>query len=327
MLVSLSISKKLNSLIGNANTGIAAAMICSMCNVDQNKMITDIESGEIICSNCGTVVYDKMQDTTRPERLAFTAEEKHNKSRTGSPISLAIAGMGLATLISKNDRDASGRPLNTEMRAIMQRLRTWDSRTHSHGCDERNFIKAFNELNIINDKLALSEAVVEKAAYIYRKARDRRLIRGRSISGIMAAAIYAACREVGSPYTLREIADTSDSKRKDIAKNYRKLIIDLDLKCPNADPMKCISKIANKANLSENTKRRAIQIMNEVSKRQIAAGKDPMGLAASIIYTSCLKTGESTSQMRIAYASGVTVMTIRKRFKEVKNKLVDEIVL
>ncbi|HJT48743.1 MAG TPA: transcription initiation factor IIB [Nitrososphaeraceae archaeon] len=296
-------------------------MMCSVCNIDHNKIITDITSGEIVCSICGAVLYDKMDDITRPEKLAFDSEEKNNRSRTGIPISLAIAGMGLATLISKNDLDASGRPLDTEVRAIMQRLRTWNSRAYSHGHDGRNFIKAFNELNIIKDKLVLSEAVVEKAAYIYRKARDERLIRGRSISGIMAAAIYAACREVGSPYTLKEIADASGSKRTDIAKNYRKLIIELDLKCPRADPMKCISKIANKANLSESTKRHAIQIMNEVSKRQIASGKDPTALAASVIYTSCLKTGEPTSQMRIANASGVTVMTIRKGFKDVKNKL------
>jgi transcription initiation factor TFIIB len=280
-------------------------------------------SGEIICSNCGAVLYDKMHDITRPERLAFNLEEKDNRTRTGAPISLAIANMGLSTVISKNDIDASGRPLDSEMRARMQRLRMWDSRAHSHDRGERNLIQAFNELNMLKDKLALSNTVVEKAAYIYRKARDRRLIRGRSISGIMAAAVYSACREIGSPYTLREIADASDSKRTDIAKNYRKLVIDLDLKCPNADPMKCVSKIANKANLSESTKRNAIRIMNEVSKRQIAAGKDPMGLAASIVYTSCLKTDESTSQMQIAYASGVTVMTIRKRFKDVKNKLHD----
>ena len=33
----------------------------------------------------------------------------------------------------------------------------------------------------------------------------RRLIHRRSISGVMAAAVYAACMEVGSPYTLRFI--------------------------------------------------------------------------------------------------------------------------
>jgi transcription initiation factor TFIIIB Brf1 subunit/transcription initiation factor TFIIB len=36
-----------------------------------------------------------------------------------------------------------------------------------------------------------------------RKIRERGLIRERTIFGIMAAAVYAACREIGTPYTLR----------------------------------------------------------------------------------------------------------------------------
>ena len=54
------------------------------------------------------------------------------------------------------------------MRVRMQRLRMWDLRVHSDNPADRNLIKAFNELNMLKDKLALSNAVVEKAAHIYR---------------------------------------------------------------------------------------------------------------------------------------------------------------
>jgi transcription initiation factor TFIIB len=99
------------------------------------------------------------------------------------------------------------------------------------------------------------------------------------------------------------------------------LLLEFDFKVPNADPMKCIAKVANKANLSENTKRQAINIMKEVSEREIAAGKDPMGIAASILFISCLKTGEYRTQSQIANASGVTEVTVRNRYKELKSKL------
>jgi transcription initiation factor TFIIB len=85
--------------------------------------------------------------------------------------------------------------------------------------------------------------------------------------------------------------------------------------------MKCIAKVANKAKLSENTKRKAINIMKEVSAREISAGKDPIGLAASVIFMSCLRTGEYRTQSQIANASGVTEVTIRNRYKELKSKL------
>jgi transcription initiation factor TFIIB len=137
----------------------------------------------------------------------------------------------------------------------------------------------------------------------------------------MAAATYAGCREMEMPWTLKDIAAASNLKRKDIARNYRMLLFELDLKIPNADPLKCISKVANKANLTENTKRHAISIMNEVATKGISAGKDPMGMAASIVYISCLKTGEDRTQTQIADVSGVTDVTVRNRLKELKNKL------
>jgi transcription initiation factor TFIIB len=300
--------------------------VCSICK-RTDRIVTDASSGEIICSSCGAVISDKVQDLSRSERRAFNIEEENVTRRTGVPTSIAFADMGLATVIGKHDRDASGRPLDAEMRARMQRLRMWDSRAHSHSSTDRSLIKAFNELSVLKDKLALSNAVVEKAAYIYRKVQDRGLIRGRTISGIMAAAVYAACREIGTPYTLREIAAVGNVKRKDIARNYRKMASELDLKFPNVDPMKCISRVANKGNLTENTKRQAISIMKEVSERQISAGKDPMGLAASVLYVSCLKTGEDKTQAHIARASGVTEVTLRTRFKELKNKLLNQTVI
>ena len=52
---------------------------------------------------------------------------------------------------------------------------------------------AFSELDILRDKLGLSNAVIEKIAYIYRRAQERQLARGRSISGMLTAAIYIAC--------------------------------------------------------------------------------------------------------------------------------------
>jgi transcription initiation factor TFIIB len=86
------------------------------------------------------------------------------------------------------------------------------------------------------------------------------------------------------------------------------------------DLMKCIVKIANKAKLSEKTQRMAMSIMNDLINKEIHAGKDPMGLAATVLYLSCLINGETTTQRDIAEAAGVTEVTIRNRFKDLKTK-------
>ena len=88
----------------------------------------------------------------------------------------------------------------------MERLRIWDSRTHSYGSTNKNLIEAFSELDRLKDKLGLQYAVIERTAYIYRKAQHRGIIKGRTISSILAAALYIACRGLGVPKTLKEIA-------------------------------------------------------------------------------------------------------------------------
>jgi transcription initiation factor TFIIB len=297
---------------------------CPVCK-SHLLIITDPESGEDICNKCGMIVIDKIQNINQPEWRAFSNEEHEDRSRTGIPTSLAIHDMGLATVIGKTDRDASGRKIDAAMHTTMQRLRTWDSRALIHASSDIGLIQAFNKLDILKDKLTLPYAVVEKAAYIYRKAQDKKLSRGRLVSGLMAASVYAACREMSTLRTLKDIAAASNIKRKHLAKAYRFLLIELDIKVPLVDQIKCIAKVANKANLSEKTKRQAIRIMNEVRRKDddilYSAGKNPMGLAGTILYLSCLKTGENKTQLDIAQAAGVTEVTLRNRSKDLKSRL------
>ena len=56
----------------------------------------------------------------------------------------------------------------------------------------------------------------------------------------------AACRDTETPRTLKDIANASNIKKKDVARCYRLLIRELDLKMPVVDPVKCVARIASK---------------------------------------------------------------------------------
>jgi transcription initiation factor TFIIB len=228
--------------------------------------------------------------------------------------------MGLSTIIGKENKDSSGRRLDASVSRTIQRLRTWDFRTTAHSSRHRGLIRPFQELSGLKEKLGLSDAITEKTAYVFRKAHEKSLLRGRSSSSMLAAAIYASCRELGASRTLRDIATGTDVKRKDISRSYRILVTELDIKVPLMDPMKCIVKIGNKAAISEKTKRTAMKTMTELVEAEMSAGKLPMGLAATVLYISCLKNGENKTQKEIADAAGVTEVTIRNRFKDLKHR-------
>lgn len=293
--------------------------LCSACN--KAVMISDPESGENVCGKCGLVSSDKTVET-RPEWRNFAGEADH-KTRTGSPASLARHDMGLATVIGRENRDAKGALLSATVRSAIGRWRTWDSRGMSRSSSDRNLQRAFDDLNRLKTRLNLSGAMVEKTAYIYRKANEKRLARGRSISSLLGACIYISCRELGSSLSLKEISASINVKRNDLARMYRIVLLELDLKVPEIDPVLCIIRIANKAGLSEKAKREAIRTA-DLAALEKRAGKNPMGYAASVLYMACTINGEHITQSILADAAGVTEVTLRNRLKDFRQSMTTE---
>jgi transcription initiation factor TFIIB len=292
---------------------------CPSCG--GQKMVTDQNNGELFCSRCGLVITDKIVDTGAEWR-SFSNDEG-NKARTGAGTSLTMHDRGLSTVIGAANKDATGKPLSAGVKSSIERLRTWDSRSQAHSSADRNLRQALNEMGKLKDKLALTDAVVEKAAYIYRKSMEKKLVRGRSIQGLVAACLYASCRNTETPRTLDDIAKGINIRRKDVARCYRLIYRELELKMPVVDPVKGVSRIASIAELSEKSKRKAIKILNQAKDDGIVAGKDPMGIAAAALYLACISTGEVKSQKDISIASGVTEVTIRNRCAGLRKMLND----
>ena len=272
----------------------------------------------MVCASCGLVSPDVITDG-RAEWRTFESDND-NRRRVGAPNSLAFHDMGLSTIIGNENQDSTGRRLDASVTTTMQRLRLWDARSRAHSSTHRNLMRAFNELGRLKNKLGLTDAIVEKAAYVYRKAEEKQMIRGRSVSSMLAAAVYMACREMGAPKSLRELADMTGVKSKALTRSYRLLVLELGIKVPLVDPTKYVAQIANKAGISEKTKRIAISAMRDIMKNELSAGKNPVGLAATVLYLACIISNENRTQKNIADAAGVTEVTIRNRFKDLKSK-------
>ena len=296
---------------------------CPACGI--KKILTDQNTGELFCGKCGLVISDKIIDTSAEWR-SFSNEGGTDPTRTGAPTSLTMHDRGLSTVIGAVNKDASGKPLSTSMKSSIERLRTWDSRSQTQTSADRNLRQALNEMSKIKDKLALTDTVIEKAAYIYRKAMEKKLVRGRTIQGLVGACLYAACRNTETPRTLQDIAKGMDIKKKDIARSYRLIFRELELKMPVVDPTQCVARIASIAVLTEKTKRKAIQILNQAKGIGLVAGKDPMGIAAASLYLACISTRETKSQKEISIASGITEVTIRNRCAGLRAMLKKEVI-
>jgi len=303
----------------SATTGkIGKITNCPECG--RANLVEDYDLGEITCHDCGLVLSEHSLNQG-PEWRAFAKEEKDERGRVGLPMSFSIHDKGLSTLIDRVNRDAYGRQLPLATRLEMLRLRKWQIRMRVHSSADRNLAQAMAELDRLTDMLHIPASIKERAAIVYRKALHNGIVRGRPIVAIAAASLYAACRMSETPRTLKDVSAASRIRKKDVARCYRLLVRELDLRMPVEDPVKRISKIATKVEITMPTQQRAVKIINEAKTQGIVAGKDPMGLAAASLYVACVLEGERKSQKEIAEAANVTEVTVRNRYKGLKEAL------
>lgn len=292
--------------------------ICPECGSD--NIITDPRTGEISCGDCGYVLLAK--DVDRGPEWRSLDEDQQSRARTGAPLSIMYRDHGLSTVINRIGEDAGGRRLPKEMREKMLRLKKLDQTSQVNASENRNLQQAANVLEIYVDKLHIPQSVAEMAMSIYRKALKAGLVRGRSIRSIVAAATYAACRMSGMPRDLREFERVYPLvKRKTIAQGYRLLVKNLNIKIPVVEPSLYVRKIASRVGLDERTVQEALNLLNKAASKGATVGKDPVGIAAAALYMACQETMQNITQKDIARAAGVTEVTVRNRFKGLKEAL------
>ncbi len=297
---------------------------CPECG--STRISNDYVRAETICDVCGFVIDDNLIDQG-PEWRAFDSEQREKRERTGLPMTYTIHDKGLSTTISWANRDSYGRSIPTRSRAQMYRLRKWQHRIRISDAMERNLAIALSNLDRLSSGMGLPRTVRETAAMIYRKAALKNLVRGRTMEGTAAAALYAACRQCGVPRTLDEIATVSRIPRKTIGRNHRYLARELGLKMTPPSPKEYISRFCNKLGLSGDVQMKTLGILKEASDRELVSGRGPLGIAAASLYIAAILCGERRTQQEIAYVAGVTEVTIRNRYKELTKKLDIDIIL
>ncbi|MDH5753796.1 MAG: transcription initiation factor IIB [Candidatus Bathyarchaeota archaeon] len=302
----------------------AKVQCCPECG--STRLMRDYECAEIVCMDCGFVIAAKIADRG-PEWRAFDDEQRAKRTRVGAPLTYTIHDKGLSTMIDWHDRDIYGKSLSPGQKAQVYRLRKWQRRIRVSDATERNLAFALSEITKIANNLNLPKNILETASVIYRKAVKERLIRGRSIQGVTAAAIYLACRQCRLARTLEEIAQASSVNKKEVGRSYRFLIRELDYFVPPLKPSQYIAKFSNQLTMQGKVEEIAHKILAVAKELKLTSGRGPTGIAAAASYIASVLTGERKTQREIAEIAQVTEVTIRNRYKELVERLMFQISL
>jgi transcription initiation factor TFIIB len=298
--------------------------VCPECG--GSKLIRDYDAAEIVCMSCGCVVAEKLVDPS-PEWRAFDSEEKEKRARAGAPLTFTIHDKGLSTTIDWRDNRALGKNANIAQRLDIYNLRKWQRRVRVSDATERNLAVALSMLSKLSSALNLPKNILETASVIYRRAIKKRLIRGRSIHNVTAAAIYMSCRQCGIARTLDEIAAASNLNKKDVGRSYRFMIRELETFVPPSTSQNYAARFSNKLIVSGKAEAIAIKILETAKSMRLTSGRGPTGIAAAATYIATVLTNERRTQREIAEIANVTEVTIRNRYKELLERLYIEVAL
>mgnify|MGYP003150243676 CR=1 FL=1 len=282
---------------------------CPVCGASESAIKINETRGERYCDLCGHVLEQNMIDHREPTRRFSKDDPSVDNSHHGAPTSILFPDKGLTTTFNPWE----GKQQNRLRNYILKRT---NKQTVTN--KERNLAVALSDLARIISRMGLPKPVHYEAANIYRKAVDAQLIRGRSIEGVVAASLYAACRMCDVPRTLDEIALGTRTGRKEIARNWTTLRKRLPAlrRIRNPSPESFLERFGNQLKLSIPTTQRARDLLTVCFDGGIDQGKNPVGIVAACIYIACNELEEKRTQREIAQSLNITEVTIRNRYKE-----------
>jgi transcription initiation factor TFIIB len=291
---------------------------CPSCGA--SDIVFDNEKGELVCNSCGLVIEENITDTG-PEWRAFDSDQRNARARTGAPTKYTKPNRGLVTEIDLYNKDIRGVRIPSKRQAQLYRMRKWHKRASIASSSERNYLIALPELTRVSSYLGLPENIRESAALLYRKCVQNNLIRGRPIETVVQAVIYASCRAAGMPRTLDEISNISGLQKKEIGRAYRVISHELGLKIPLTDPISYVPRYVTALKLSGEAQEKSISLLKDAMKKGLVSGRSPTGVSAAAVYIAGALAGERRTQKEVADVAGVTEVTIRNRYRELKEQL------
>jgi transcription initiation factor TFIIB len=284
-------------------------MMSSMAACPECNGRLDGAGEETFCGTCGLVVAEDRIDRG-PEWRSF--EDGPDRKRTGAPLTRSRHDHGLSTEIGRSIR------LTGRKRRLFARLRRQHSRTQIASRAERNRVYAFTEIRRLVGALGLSESVRDRACVLFESAQRADLLRGRSLEGFAAAAVYAVCRTDAISRTLAEVGTVAKATRDELTAAYDALNRELGLPTGPIDPAEYLARFASQLELPCEVESEARALVERSHELGLTSGRNPSGVAAACLYTAASELGHSLTQQAAADVAGVTPVTLRATYYDLR---------
>lgn len=298
-----------------ASSGADHGSNCPECN----GVLRTLED-EAICEDCGLVAADQRIDRG-PEWRCLDEGDSEQKSRVGSPQSVAMHDGGLSTTFSIST-DGYGSSLSGSKRSRFKRLKKYHKRASVGGKVDRNRISAFVEIKRMISAMGLSKSIRDRACEVFRQAHEEGMLHGSSIENYAAGAVYAACRLMDIPRLLDDVIEYSSSEISGVRQAYFKMNRELGLEVSPPDPKNFVPRIISECGeeFGGKARKEMLSLAKEANEKHISQGRNPAAFAGGIVY---YVASDSLTQSEIAETIDVSPATLRNSYFSIQ-EMVEE---
>ncbi|WIV68431.1 transcription initiation factor IIB [Natrialbaceae archaeon AArc-T1-2] len=284
--------------------------VCAECGGRLRTLAT-----ETVCEECGLVTARDTIDRG-PEWRTFDDEDEDRK-RTGAPLTRSRHDRGLSTEIGYG----SAVRLTGRKRRQLARMRREHDRARIPSTADSNRVCGFTEIRRVVSQLSLPIDVREQACALFESAQSADLLRGRSIEGFAAAAIYAICRTLSIARTVDEIVAIARADEGELVAAYDALNRELGLPTGPIDPAEYLARYASKLELETAVERRAREHVAALRDAERIGGKNPSGVAAACLYAAAGDDDatRTVTQADAAAVADVAPVTIRSTVDDLRS--------
>jgi transcription initiation factor TFIIIB Brf1 subunit/transcription initiation factor TFIIB len=282
---------------------------CFLCKSD--SLVIQTNDGHIVCDSCGAVntqLIDKQQD-------------QNTALAEGSGINMYLPKSSLGTSIS------GGRHMKLRL------VNDWWKWVYK----EKTFYDDKKDIETRCRTAGVTQAVIDNSLNLYKRLSETRhhkgkntgkyvIIRGVNRRAIMAASVYYGARLQRQPKSPKEIADMFQLEIGQMTRGCKKFteMVDLTSLMKNTeknDVYNYVQSYCYRANLGLDLANKALEIVRNMQKLQLATNHQPPAVAATTLLLIQEFYGQINSPVikksELAEIFKVSDVTITKTFKEV----------
>jgi transcription initiation factor TFIIB len=298
---------------------------CDICN--SSLAVTD--EGFLACCNnkCGIIYKDSLDQGAEWRFYGADNNQSDDPTRCGMPINplLKESSFGCKVICMNG--------ASYEMRKI-RRYTEWQSMPYK----EKSQYDEFQRITILAQNSGIPKIIIDEAMRYHKKISEAKTYRGLNRHGILAAAIYVACRTNNYPRTAKEIAtmfhlDNSSATKG--CKNAIAIINEMEVDMKNVDktslcnttPLSFIERYCSRLNVNNELTNLCKFIAMRIQKNNLIPENTPHSIAAGIVYFVAQTFNLNVSKKEVNTISEISEVTINKCYKKlatIKTELIPQ---